>query len=181
MSAVCTQLGIFSYTEDASGPSATRMIISVCNLFMGYLDDFIAQDWKQWKPTSIWWMREWLGYNNGALIFIYGQLCFSFTVNLYYEKIMKVRWFSHFLFGFCMEETVYSWHLIFPVPSVCWFPCCEQIQSNVWVYGEEIIIRIFSKKVNSLWHLNALGRWRLDNTLLSLAVLALCLQKTCSS
>lgn len=56
----------------------------------------------------------------------------------------------HFLFGFCMEETVYPWHLIFTVPSVCWFPCCEQIHGNVWVCGEEIIIRIFSEQVNSV-------------------------------
>lgn len=60
MSAVWTELVIFAYTEDASGTSAKRMIISVCNLFMGYLDAFIARDWKQLSPTSIWWMKEWL-------------------------------------------------------------------------------------------------------------------------
>lgn len=65
--------------------------------------------------------------------------------------------FIFYSFGFCMEETVYTWHLIFPVPSVCWFPCCEQIPSILWVCGEKIIIRIFSEKVNTVQHLNALG------------------------
>lgn len=44
MSAVWADFGIFAYTQDASGTLAKRMIISVCNLFMGYLDAFIVRD-----------------------------------------------------------------------------------------------------------------------------------------
>lgn len=104
-------------------------------------------------------MRELLRWNNGASVFIYGQIYFSLPLNLCYGNNNKRKMILfHFLFGFCMEETVSAWHLIFTVPSVCWFPCCEQIHCNVWVYREEIIIRIFSKKVNTVWHLNGLGR-----------------------
>lgn len=72
-------------------------------------------------------------------------------------RIIKVRFSFIFYLAFAWKKQ-YTWHLIFSVPSVCYFPCCEQIHSNVWVCGEEIIIRTFSKKVNSVWHLNALGR-----------------------
>lgn len=44
MFAVWTEPGIFAYIKDASETSAKRMIISVCDLFMRYLDAFIAWD-----------------------------------------------------------------------------------------------------------------------------------------
>ena len=41
-SAIWTEHHLFAYTKDASGTSTKRMIISVCNLFMRYLDAFMA-------------------------------------------------------------------------------------------------------------------------------------------
>lgn len=47
----------------------------------------------------------------------------------------------------------------------------------MWVCGEEIIIRLFSKKVNSVWHLNAFGRKGLASTLLYSALLLCALRR----
>lgn len=67
------------------------------------------------------------------LLFLFMDRSTLVSANLGYgdNNISKMILF-HFDFGFCMEETAYIWHLIFTVPSVCWFSCCEQIHSNVW-------------------------------------------------
>jgi hypothetical protein len=59
------------------------------------------------------------------------------------EKIIKARWLS---LAFRMEETVYTWHLIFIVPSVSWFPCCEQTHSSMWVGRGRSLLESFLRR-----------------------------------
>lgn len=133
MSDVWTELGLFAFPKDASGTSAKRMIISVCNLFIDYLDAFVAHTLKQLKLLSDEWQSN-LDKIMGLLFSFMSRSAFTSQLAFVMETNQSEIILFYFVFGFCLEETVWTWHMIFSVPFVCEFLCAVNRFTVIWGY-----------------------------------------------